>query len=150
MSIGIAGQKIITGGLGVNHRACDGIITTHFSLYCKDIIIPPERPPTGGGGPYPGRAWNKFDSAWDIFKPVNDNYDPAKAYKQKKVVEFKMKFNGKTIERTYLIPLNRANMVVKVIHIMNASAKHYKLAVSSVHRVLRGIGVNITNFRKRK
>ena len=149
MSIGIGGQKIITKGLGVGYKACDALITTHFSLYCRDVE--PPTPPVGGGGPYPGNAWNKFDSAWDVFQPVDkDYYDPDKVFKTKKEIVLKMKFGEKTLERTYLVPIQRAKMIVKVINVINASAKHYKFAVSAARRVLRGISVNITNFRKKK
>ena len=146
MSIGIGGQKIITGGLGINQRACDGIITTHFSLYCKEVTPPP----AAGGGPYPGRAWNKFDSAWDVFQPVKDHYDPAKVFKAKKEVVLKMRFGDKTLERTYLIPIKRAEILIKVLNIVNVSMKYYKFAVTGVKRVMRGIRINITNFRKKK
>jgi len=151
MSIGIGGQKIITKGMGVGYKACDALITTHFSLYCRDVVVPPVKPPAGGGGPYPGKAWNKFDSAWDVFKPVDkDHYDPSKVFKTKKEIVLKMKFGEKNLERIYLVPINRAKIIIKVINVINASAKHYKFAVSSAKRVLHGIKINITNFRKKK
>lgn len=148
---GLVTTKIITGGLGVNHKACDGIITTHFSLYCREITPPVPPPVGGGGGPYPGHAWNKFDSAWDVFQPVDkDYYDPDKVYKTKKEIVLKMKFGEKTLERIYLVPIKRANIIIKVLNVINATTKQYKFAVSSAKRVLRGIRINITNFRKKK
>jgi len=148
MSIGLAGQKIITHGLGINHKACDGIITTHFSLYCQDVEVPPTG---GGGGPYPGKAWNKFDNAWDIFKPVDkDHYDPDKIYKVKKQVILKMRMGDVEIEKIFLVPINRTKIVVKVLSIVERGYKKVAVAVGGVKRVYHRIGVSITNFKKKK
>ncbi len=155
MSIGIAGQRIITRGMGVGYTACgDGLITTHFSLLCRPVEVPPERPPGGGGGgPYPEKmdAWNQFDNAQDIFQPVDkDIYDPNKIYKTKKEVIIRVEFGNFHMEKTYLVPLQRANVVVKVIHLFNATRSRINIGVSKIKRVLHRIKVSVSGLRRKK
>lgn len=151
MAIGIAGQRIITMGLGIGVPACEGIITTHFSLLCRDIT-PPVVPPTGGGGgPYPGDAWNKFDSAEDIFQPVDkDIYDIEDTYRVKQEVVIRVEFKNFHMEKTYLIPKHRAHIVIKAINIMNTTKSRISAGVKNLRRVLHNIKVSVTGIRRKK
>ncbi len=153
MSIGIAGQKIITGGLGINYKACEGIITTHFSLYCVDVIVPPIKPPPsgGGGGPYPGDAWNKFDSAWDLFKPVEtDHYNPDKVYKVKRKIVLRVKIGNHEVEKIFMVPIQRSHVIVKVLRFADVTISRMTVAFSGIKRVWNKIGISITNIKKKK
>jgi len=145
---GGASARIITGGLGF--AACDGIITTYFSLYCRDVTPPIPPPGGGGGGPYPGDAWNKFDRAEDIFQPVDkDIYDPGKIYKTKKEVIIRVEFGNFHTEKIFLVPIQRANVIVKVIHLFNATRSRINVGVSKIRRVLHSIKVSVTNLRRK-
>ncbi len=152
MSIGIAGQKIITQGMGVNHAACDGLITTHFSLYCVDIIIPPIQPRRGGGGgPYPRDAWNKFDSAWDLYKPVDqDDYNPDKIYKVKRPIILRIKFGEHKVEKTFMVPIQRSEVIVKVLRFADVTISRITVAFGGIRRIWHKIGVDIKNIRKKR
>ncbi len=153
MAIGIAGQRIITMGMGVNVKACEGLITTHFSLLCRDIDIPPVEPPVhgGGGGPYPGDAWNKFDRAEDIFQPVDkDIYDVEDTYRVKKEVVIRVEFNNFHMEKTFLIPKERAHIAIKAIRIMNTTKARISAGVKNLRRVLHNIKVSVTGIRRKK
>lgn len=146
MAIGIAGKKIITHGLGVNYKACQGIITTHFSLYC----VPVQPPTGGGGGPYPGAAWNKFDNAQDIFQPVDqDRYNPEKLYKIKQRVVIRIDFKNFHTEKIYLVPMERARIIIKVANIFNVTRDMINISVKKVRRVLHNIKVTIFNLRRK-
>jgi len=146
MTIGLAGKKIITHGLGVNYKACQGIITTHFSLYC----VPVQPPPAGGGGPYPGAAWNKFDSAQDIFQPVDqDRYDPEKLYKIKQRVVIRVDFKNFHTEKIYLVPIERARIIIKVCNMFNVTRAMINVSVKKVQRVLHNIKVTVFNLRRK-
>ncbi len=151
MSIGIAGQKIITGGLGVNYNACEGIITTHFSLYCQDVVVPPEPPKGGGGGPYPRDAWNKFDSAWDLYKPVeNDNYNPDKIYKVKRQIILRIKMGDFKVEKIFLVPIQRSKVIVKVLRFADVTISRITVAFGGIKRRWNRISVGITNIKKKR
>lgn len=148
MAIGLAGKKIITHGLGVNYKACQGIITTHFSLYC----VPIEQPPTGGGGPYPagGGAWNQFDSAKDIFQPVDqDRYDPEKTFKIKQRVVIRIDFKNFHTEKIYLVPIERARIIIKVANMFNVTRAMINISVKKVRRVLHNIKIAVFNLRRK-
>ncbi len=146
MAIGLAGKKIITHGLGVNYKACQGIITTHFSLYC----VPVQPPVGGGGGPYPGTAWNKFDSAQDIFQPVDqDRYDPERLYKIKQRVVVRIDFKNFHIEKIYLVPIERARIIIKVCNMFNVTRAMINVSVKKVQRVLHNIKVTVFNLRRK-
>lgn len=147
MAIGLAGKKIITQGLGVNYKACQGIITTHFSLYC----VPIEQPPAGGGGgPYPGDAWNKFDTAQDIFQPVDtDRYDPEKTFKIKQRVVIRIDFKNFHTEKIYLVPIERARIIIKVANMFNVTRDMINVSVKKVTRVLHNIKIAVFNLRRK-
>jgi len=146
---GGAAARIITKGLGF--AACDGLITTHFSLYCREPTIPPRPPGGGGGGPYPGEAWNKFDRAEDIFKPVDkDVFDPNKIYKDKKEVVIRVEFGDYHNEKTYLIPIQRAKVLIKAINIINHTRERISINVGKMKKVLHNIKISITNLRRKK
>lgn len=147
MAIGLAGKKIITQGLGVNYKACEGLITTQFSLYCVKIIVGGHG---GGGGPYPGKAWNKFDNAMDIFQPVDkDIYDPEKVYREKKEITIRVEFGNFHMEKIYLIPINRANVIVKVLDLLNVTKSRIIVSINNMRLILHNIKISISGLRRK-
>jgi len=147
---GIVTTKIITGGLGVGFKACEGLITTHFSLYCVPVPPPVVPPVGGGGGPYPGAAWNKFDDVSNFFQPVQDVYDPTKIYKTKKQVIIKVDFGTFHMEKIYLVPIQRANTIVAVVNVLNVTREKIRISVNKIRRVLHNIKVSIYNLKRKK
>ncbi len=146
MAIGIGGQKIITKGLC--GPACQGLITTHFSLYCTGVVSPP----SFGGGPYPEKmgASNQFDRAQDIFQPVNkDIYDPDRVYKVKKQVVIKVELGNFHMEKIYVVPIERANGIVKVLNLLNTTKDKITINVKKMRRVLHRIKMSVYNLRRK-
>lgn len=145
---GLATTRIITGGLGVNVKACEGLITTHFSLYCRPVVRAPVV--SGGGGPYPGAAWNKVDDISNFFQPVQDVYDPTKIYKTKKQVVIKVDFGTFHMEKIYLVPVQRADALVKVLNVINATRLQININVKKMRRILHNIKISIRNLKRKK
>lgn len=141
--------KIITGGLGVGFKACEGLITTHFSLYCLPVV-PPVPPVGGGGGPYPGAAWNKVDNIQNFYQPVKDIYDPDRTYKTKKQVIIKVDLGNIHMEKIYLVPIQRADALVAVFNVVNVTRARISAGVKNLRRVLHNIKISIYNLKRKK
>jgi len=146
---GIVTTKIITGGLGIGFKACEGLITTHFSLYCRPIT-PPVPPTGGGGGPYPGPAWNKVDNIQNFYQPVKDIYDPDAMYKTKKQVILKIDIGNIHVEKIYLVPIQRADTLVTVLNVLNVTRARINVGISRLRKVLHNIKVSIYNLKRKK
>jgi hypothetical protein len=146
---GIVTTKIITGGLGVGFKACEGLITTYFSLYCVPVA-PPVPPTGGGGGPYPGPAWNKVDNIQNFYQPVKDIYDPDAMYKTKKQVIIKVDFGTFHMEKIYLVPIQRADTLVAVLNVLNVTRARINIGVSKLRRVLHNIKISIYGLKRKK
>jgi hypothetical protein len=147
---GLTSTKIITGGLGVNVKACEGLITTHFSLYCPPVVVPPPKIKGGGGGPYPGDAWNKVNDISNFYQPVQDYVrDPSQIQKPQKQVVLKINIGKINIERYYMVPVERADMLVKVLNLANKSRKIFNVKVNNLRRFLHNIQISIRNLRKK-
>lgn len=147
MALGEAGKKIITKGYGVNQKACEGIITTHFSLFCIKIAV---IPPTGGGGAgYPYPAHNKFPSTFDIYKPVeNLYYKPVDRYKDHYVLLLKIKIKQRTIEKYILLPKNKEKYAIKVINISN---KIYdEIYVKHIRNNIKKLKMKLLNIKRNR
>ena len=140
-----AASKIITHGLGPGNKACEGLITTHFSLYCIEITIKPG----GGGGPYPGSAWNKIDNINDFYTPVPDHYDPNNTYKVKKQVIITVKLGNINVEKIYLVPINRTKIIINVLNLLNITKERINISVKNIKKILHNISVSISNIRRR-
>lgn len=146
----IVTKKIITGGLGIGFKACEGLITTHFSLYCQDVPRPDVHFDMGGG-PYPGAGWNKIDDIQNFFQPVEkDIYDPNRIYKTKKQVILRIDLGNIHVEKIYLVPIQRADFIVKVLNIVNVTRAKISITIKKMRRVLHNIKVRIYNLNKKK
>lgn len=147
---------IITKGLHCG-PACQGIITSRFSLVCKDIPTPPVNRNNTGGGPYPANqgAWNQSNNIQNFYQPVEQQpfYVPrdkeADYFRKFKAVEIRVKLGEKEVVKEYRIPVNRAKYVISVINLVNSTRDRIKVVASSVQRRLHNITVVIKNLKKR-
>lgn len=157
----LATTAIITKGLTGGHAPLDpcktGIITSAFSLYCTYTPPEPTPPKTGGGGPYPGHAWNKFNPGQiqNFYKPVEQPYiiprdREAEYFRRRKIVTMKIKLGDISIEKEYAVPEKRANMVISVLGLANKTVDNIKVAVSAVKRITTNAVVKIKNLRLKK
>lgn len=144
MAGSLAATKIITKGLNCG-RACDGIITTYFSLYCKE---PGPLPPKVGGGPYPRDAWNKIDDIQNFFKPVvdSDTLNPAIGY----VVTFKAQINGREVEKHYSVSRIYGRVIVKMMRWSHRRKDDLNVFVNNIKTRLADVTVKVKNLRRKR
>lgn len=152
---------IITNGMTCNPSGTvctNGMITTFFSLYCVEEPVKPVS--SGGGGGYMRDAWNKFNPG-DIhkfYKPVsqeNQYYvvprdQEAKYFQRHKIIVMKVKLGERTIEKEYSVPEKRANVILKVMNVMNATINNIQTSVSNIKRITSEAVVSVKNFRLKK
>lgn len=157
----LATTAIITKGLTCGHGPLDpckhGLITTPFSLYCTGIIPPPK--PSGGGGPYPYDAWNKFNSGdiKNFYKPVSiDDYyiiprdQEERYFRRYKLIKITLKIGDFISEKEYSVPDNRAKAVFKVFNFINATKDRIDIVVNNIKRLTTEAVVKIKNLRMKK
>jgi len=114
-------------------------------------VVVEEIPPTaGGGGPYPGPAWNKVDDISNFFQPVQDFYDPTQTFKVKKQVTIKIDIGDVHMEKTYLVPIQRAESVVSVLNVLDVTKERINVSVKNLRRILHNIKVSIHNIKRKK
>jgi len=147
MSIGVGGQRIITKGLCGG--ACEGLITTHFSLYCLGVVVQP----TGGGGPYPENmgAQNQVNNIQDFFKPVaEDFYDPTRFPRYKKEVIIRVELGNFHMEKIYMVPIEKADTIVTILNFANISKSRVKIGVSTIRKKLHNMRILIKNLTRKR
>lgn len=127
--VGITASKIITGGLGVNYKACEGLITTHFSLYCVPIE-PPVEPPVGGGGGNIGTFPDRTER-WDIDAPRS--------------IVIRIQLKKKLYERVYTVSSKRAEFIIKITNIINRTREKISITVSNLRRAMLSVIAKLTN-----
>lgn len=140
---------IITKGLHCG-PACQGIITTRFSVYCKQKIVTPSG--GGGGGPYPGPAWNKFDSAQDIYTPVEpevlipweDLPDPLRKHV---IVTLKIDIGDIHVEKIYKVAEKRRGAVVKIFNMLDVTQSRMSATITGLKRIAVRAKAFITNLK---
>ena len=138
---------IITKGLHCG-PACQGIITTRFSLYCKQVII---KPP-GGGGPYPGPAWNKIDDITQFYKkyeqPVLVPQDQeAELLRKHTIVTLSINIGSIHVEKTYKVADKRRNVVVKIFNLLDVTQSRFSSTISGLKRIATRAKAFITNLK---
>lgn len=148
---------ILTGGLG--YDACNGLITSKFNLWCgiEVVVIPPK---SGGGGPYPGDAWNKFapGEIHNFYQPVPSEQQyyvvprdqEARYFRRHKHVIIKFKMDSFTVEKEYSVPERRAKVVVSVLRLLNNTRERINVGVSHLHRITSNIKVVVSKFKIRR
>lgn len=138
---------IITKGLGL--PACNNMIINYFSLTLSVEITPPQPPVTGGGGgPYPGPAWNVVSpgTIQNFYKPYSAEYQQYYLMPQvkKRVISIRINFKGREIERVYEVSDRQADAATVVVNGVTTLQQRIKVMVSSVKRM----SPTITNLRR--
>lgn len=139
--------RIITGKFGVSCMpACDGLITSHFSLYCVDML-----PEVGHGGsiPLPPGAIKDFYKVVDEPYLIPRDREHELFYKGTLVV-LELKLGEKVIERTYKVPDKHATMIVNALNLMNTTRERMKVKVDKLTTIASKAAVRIFNIRKVK
>lgn len=141
---GLAYHKIITKGLH-GGPACEGLITSHFSLYCSTITIPPSG--GGGGGYYPGPAWNKVGDISKFYTPV----EQQQYYQQsgKVAISITVAYKEHKVEKIYLVTPKQKELIVKGLKLLNVTYNKISVHVGNIHRRTIQFFKNITNFRNK-
>lgn len=152
-----ATTSIITKGL---HKgpACTGVIMSRFSLYCNIAppVVIPSPPKGGGGGQYPGSAWNKITNIHDFFKPTKEQlYDvprdqEADYFRKNLTITLKVKLGDTSVEKIYKVPEKRVSSTVRVFNMMNATQARMVATIRNMRRVVHRIKVNIRGLRLTK
>jgi hypothetical protein len=134
----------------------NGLITTHFSLYCADYVPPPIHQ-GAGGGPYPKDAWNKYNPGEinDFYKILPDEQQyyvvprdqEEKYFQRHKIIKLELNFGNFRVEKEYSTPENRAKQIIKVMNVINATASRAKATVEKFKRLTTKAIVKIKNFR---
>lgn len=148
----ITTTSIITNGLS-GQSACAGMITTFVSLYVYDYV-PPQPPPIkyGGGGPYPGPAWNKVDNIQQFYTPVNSprraqpqqpmyvvpKHLEGQFFKEKTtIVMVTINLNDKIYDKTFSVPDKYKSITIKAVNVLNTSIKVFKGTVTNIINVTK-------------
>jgi len=144
----LATTQIITKGLACQQctptvpvpSACKpGIITAGFSLYCTTVATLQT-----GGGPYPGKAWNKFGPGEikDFYQEVTPEQpylvprdQEAKYFEKKTHVVLRTSLNGTENEKEYAVPAHRTNANIQIPTLVNVTRDRATPIVSGLRRV---------------
>ena len=151
--------KIITKGLGCGLPLDSGNITTHFGLFCIQVIVPPQPPINIGSGGMiplaPGQIANLykpihdqvptfhnqpvFDQPPSIHIPVGqeDNY-----FRKNYIVTITIEDQ----ERIYKVSPRTGNMVVSVLNFVNSTKEKVKVTINKIN--IKRLSVEIANLRK--
>lgn len=117
---------LITKGLGM--PACCGLITMGFGLFfCKIEVIEP--PPEGGSG------GGSFATHPGIMVPFR-----TKIQQKTKNVQITVKFSKKQAwRRSYVVTTRKADIVVKVINIVNAVTSKLTVGIDRVRQATKRV-----------
>lgn len=151
--------KGLTCGQGGTAACRSGIITTHFSLYCTGIR--PKEEGVGGGGPYPGDAWNKISAGEldNFWKPVDNINQPPYIVPRDKESEYFRRYNHVVlrfkmgnfeVEKEYAVPESRAKTIVKVLNVANVTFEKIAVSVKSIKQLATKMVVTISKVRLRR
>jgi len=140
---------IITKGLHCG-PACQGIITTRFSLYCKEVVVTP--PPGGGGGPYPGPAWNKIDNIQQFYQPYEQPYilprdREAELLRKHTIVTLTIDIGNIHVEKTYRVADKRRGAVVKIFNLLDVTQSRLSASITGLKRIATRAKAFITNLK---
>lgn len=159
MAGSLATTSIITKGL-TGGSACSGLITARFSLYVHEEIVIPPKPPVegGGGGPYPGPAWNKVSNIHQFFKPVPDHLQPyviprdqeANYFRKNTVVTFRVKFGETVTEKTYVVPHKRRQAVVRIFKLIDATRSKVAVTIGAINQIATRMKAFVSNVRVKR
>lgn len=118
---------LITKGLGM--PACCGLLTMGFGVFfCTvEVITPP--PPGGGGG-----------GSIAIKPGVHVPWRPKQIKGKTKTVQITVKFSkDRAWRRAYIVNNVRADILVKVINVINSTASRFSVGVNRVRQVTKQV-----------
>lgn len=136
--------------------AAAALITANIhKLFCVDVAVVE---PTGGGGPYPGPAHNKFGPGeiQHFYKPVETEWQYVQEPRlhDKKHVILRIRIAGGSPEalwreKEFLIPERRGKQIIQILNMFNSTRERMKVVARAIKRhVVKGV-VKILNLRKR-
>ena len=144
---------LITGGLGL--PGCQGMIVNVFHVVpCVAIFV---AGPGGGGGPYPGPAWNKTGDIQNFYQPVLPEQQPyhipmdkeADYFRKTKIITVDVNIKGMHVEKTYSVSEHTANRVVSVLNLLNVTRDRMGVKIQKLKKVATRAFVAIKNLRLR-
>jgi len=159
LGTGNAAQAIIMKGLSCGKTtACENgtmITAGPFTLFC----INPEVPRGGGGGgyyPIPVRPLQPGEIQY-LYQPVPDKDQYYIVPREKEAeylrrflpVKIEVKIGGTTIEKQYMVPQEKAQVLFNIVEVVNATKDRMKVIVDSMKRITSKAVVTITNFKLR-
>jgi hypothetical protein len=137
--------QIITKGLSCS-PACEGLITTHFSLLMTDFKEPPANT---GGGPYYFDHGSRVDDIQNFWKPVQLE-EPLQRYdvdtRKKKLVTIKITLGERVVEREYIVLAEKANHIIKITNVINATKDKIKAVAKILGIVYTKAKVVVNNI----
>jgi hypothetical protein len=148
----LATTNIITKGIS-GGPACRGLITTHFSLWAFEIIIPVQTGAGSNGGsrPYmPGEIQNFYKTVTteqpQYYVPRNQE---AKYTVKMVPITVKMKFNGVEYEKLYSVPEKQATIIANIINLTNSTINKIKVSINNLKSNRTGLIAKIQNLKKK-
>lgn len=158
----LATRSIISRGCA-RLPATDRMLTAwRFHLYVETDIVAKNPPKTGGGGPYPGAAWNKTGDIKNFFKPVDGQpankefpylvpLDKEGKYLETKVkIVLRAKIGESEIEKVYAINEKYAPMAVTITNLINVTSDRMKVVVENLHRVATKAYARVKNIKLKR
>lgn len=139
----LAASRIITKGLG--GRACEGIITTHFSLYCTTPPAPRVNRGGIGGGQIPP---SNFTVVPPRIRDLYDEDDDTQQLQYHKVI-FDIKVGKHNIHREYTVPKKREPVVLKIFKLINITSDKFTVNIRNIRKINKIVTIGVTNFAKR-
>ncbi len=161
LDTGNAAQAIIMKGLSYGKTtACENgtmITAGPFTLFCINPFL---KKGGGGGGYYPKTVTRPLQPGeiQHLYKvlPNQEQYyivprdKEAEYFRRFLPVLIEVKIGGKTVEKQYMVPLERAQVMFNIVEVVNATKDRMKAIVSSMKRITSKAIVTVTNFRLRK
>ena len=141
---------LITKGLGL--PASSGLITMYFHLFATVTITVSGGAGMGGSLPLaPGEINNFYQpivpESFSGIDPSLINHPIFVDHKDiKKFVTIKIKFGDREIEKEYMVPIRRANIIIKAITIVNSTNHKVKAVINGLQILKRKIVAKISNF----
>ena len=156
MGIGLAGQAIIMKGLTCGKtRACQGgalITAGPLSIFCLpfDPDLTPIIPQGGGGRPMqPGEISQLYQPVPEQFYVV-DRRNEADYFRKRIPIKIALQFRGKTNEKEFLVPEERAKAIINVLNSVNKTKDRISVGVTSIKRIYNRIKIVVTKLRRVK
>lgn len=160
--LGNAAQAIITNGLSCGKTtACENgtmITAGPFTLFCINPVIPREG--GGGGGYYPKAVVRPLQPGeiQHLYQPV-PNQEQFYVVPREREAEYlrrflpvliEIKIGKMTIEKQYMVPQDKAQVLFNIVQVINATKDRMKVIASGMKRITTQAFVTVTNFRLRK